>query len=590
MKYRFQWTFPIVSSPHDSSVVYAAGNRVFRSTNEGGSWEPVSPDLTRNDPTKYGPAGGPITKDNTSVEYYGTVFAFAESPLQKGLLWAGSDDGLVHVSRDGGKTWMNVTPKDLPEWSMISQIDPSPHDAGTLFVAANRYKLDDRRPFLYQTTDFGQTWKRISDGLPKGAFTRVVRQDAVRKDLLYAGTELGAFVSLDGGARWQPLRMALPGTLSFDTKEDETRGRLPIVPITDLIVKGDDVVVSTQGRSFWILDDVSPLRQAAGAVTTGDAYLFKPGPAYRFGGPPGPRRGQNPPYGAVLYYWLKAEPKDKEEVTLEILDGAGKVVRKVSSKGDDVDAPPPDDDDGPPQPPAARKLPAKAGMNRFAWDLRHADATRFKNLIMWAGNTTGPRATPGAYQVRLTVGGKSQTQPLEVRKDPRLAATQADFEAQQALALQIRDKLTETNDAIVRIRSVRDQVATAADRAKAAGQGQKVQDAAEGLKKKLTAVEEALYQTKNRSNQDPLNYPIRLNNKLSQLTGVVNSADARPTDQTVQVYQDIAGKIDVELGRLREALDKDLAAFNALVRERQVPAVAVKEKKKDDAKPGQPMP
>jgi hypothetical protein len=458
---------------------------------------------------------------------------------------------------------------------MISQIDPSPHDAGTLFVAANRYKLDDRRPFLYQTTDFGQTWKRISDGLPKGAFTRVVRQDPVRKDLLYAGTELGAFVSLDGGARWQPLRMALPGTLSFDTKEDETRGRLPIVPITDLIVKGDDVVVSTQGRSFWILDDVSPLRQAAGAVTTGDAYLFKPGPAYRFGGPPGPRRGQNPPYGAVLYYWLKAEPKDKEEVTLEILDGAGKVVRKVSSKGDDVDAPPPDDDDGPPQPPAARKLPAKAGMNRFAWDLRHADATRFKNLIMWAGNTTGPRATPGAYQVRLTVGGKSQTQPLEVRKDPRLAATQADFEAQQALALQIRDKLTETNDAIVRIRSVRDQVATAADRAKAAGQGQKVQDAAEGLKKKLTAVEEALYQTKNQSSQDPLNYPIRLNNKLAALGGAVAMGDGAPTAQAREVYRELSTHIDAELKTLKDVMATDLPAFNKLVSEEGVPAVSL---------------
>jgi photosystem II stability/assembly factor-like uncharacterized protein len=577
MKYRFQWTFPIVSSPHDPAAVYAAGNRVFRSTNDGASWEAISPDLTRNDPTKYGATGGPITKDNTSVEYYGTVFAFAESPIEKGLLWAGSDDGLVHVSRDAGKTWTNVTPKDLPEWSLISQVDPSPHDPGTMFLAANRYKLDDRRPFLYQTTDYGQTWKRISDGLPAGAFTRVVRQDSVRKDLLYAGTELGVYVSLDGGVRWQPLKMALPGTVSFDTRDDETRGRLPVVPITDLIVKDKDVVVSTQGRSFWILDDVSPLRQAKAAVTAGDAFLFKPSPAYRFGGPPGPRRGQNPPYGAVIDYWLKAEPKDKEEVTLEILDGANKLVRKISSKGEEGEPPPAgdDDDDGPPQPPAARKLPAKAGMNRFAWNLRHTDATRFKNLIMWAGNTQGPRATPGTYQVRLTVGGQTLTEPLEVRKDPRLAATQADLDAQLALSLQVRDKLTETHDAIARIRSVRDQVAAAADRAKAGGKDQKVKDAAEALKKKLTAVEEALYQTKNQSSQDPLNYPIRLNNKLAALGGAVAMGDGAPTAQAKEVYQELAGRIDVELKTLKDVLATDLPAFNKLVGEEGVPAVSL---------------
>jgi hypothetical protein len=565
-----------VASPHDPTVVYAAGNRVFRSTNEGASWEPISPDLTRNDPTKYGPTGGPITKDNTSVEYYGTVFAFAESKLAKGLLWAGSDDGLVHVSRDGGETWTNVTPKDLPEWSMVSQIDPSPHDAGTMFLAANRYKLDDRRPFLYQTTDYGQTWKRISDGLPRGAFTRVVRQDTVRKDLLYAGTELGVYVSLDGGLRWQPLKMALPGSISFDSKEDETRGRLPVVPITDLVVKDNDVVVSTQGRSFWILDDVSPLREAGSAVTAGDAYLFKPSPAYRFGGPPGPRRGQNPPAGAVVYYWLKAEPKDTEEVTLEILDGAGKLVRRISSKGEEGDAAPPaDDDDGPPQAAPPPRLPAKAGMNRFAWNLRHADATRFKNLILWAGNTLGPRAAPGTYQARLTVNGKALTQPVELRKDPRLAATQADLDAQQALSLQIRDKLTETHDAIARIRSVREQVSGAADRAKTGARDQKVKDAAEALRKKLTAVEEALYQTKNQSSQDPLNYPIRLNNKLAALGGAVGMGDAAPTAQAREVYQDLAGRIDAELKTLRDLLDTDLPAFNALVSAEGVPAVSL---------------
>jgi hypothetical protein len=399
----------------------------------------------------------------------------------------------------------------------------------------------------------------------------------VRKDLLYAGTELGAFVSLDAGGHWQPLKMAEPGTLTFDGKDDPTRGRLPVVPVTDLVVKGDDVVVATQGRSFWILDDVSPLRQATPAVTAGDAYLFKPGPAYRFGGPAGPRRGQNPPPGAIFYYWLKAEPKEKEEVTLEILDSAGKLVRKVSSRPEETEAGPDagDDDDGPPQARGPQKLPAKAGMNRFAWDLRHTDATRFKNLILWAGNTQGPRAAPGTYQVRLTVTGKAVTQPLEVRKDPRLTATQADFDAQAALGLQIRDKLTQTHDAIARIRAVRDQVTSAADRAKAKGDDQKVKDAAEALKKKLAAVEEALYQTKNQSNQDPLNYPIRLNNKLAALGNVVGQGDGAPSSQARAVYDDLAGRIDAELATLEAVLATDLPAFNALVKDEGVPAVSL---------------
>jgi photosystem II stability/assembly factor-like uncharacterized protein len=577
MKYRFQWTFPIVMSRHGAHPLYAAGNRVFRSTDEGGSWSAVSPDLTRNDATKLGPTGGPITKDNTSVEYYGTVFAFAESPLAEGLLWAGSDDGLVHVSRDAGATWTNVTPKDLPEWSMVSQLDPSPHDPGTLFLAANRYKLDDRRPFLYVTTDYGRTWRRISDGLPAGAFTRVVRQDPVRRDLLFAGTELGVYFSRDAGASWQPLRMALPGTARPDAKDDETRGRLPIVPITDLVVKGDDLVAATQGRSFWILDDIAPLRAAAPDLAGRDAFLWPPSPASRFGGPPGPRgAGRNPAYGATVHYWLKAEPKDAEEVTLEIVDASGAVVRKVSSKGDgEEEAPPAGDDDGPPTPQAVKKLPAKAGVNRFVWDLRHTDATRFKGLVLWAGNTRGPRAVPGTYEVRLTAGGRTLTEPLEVRGDPRLPATPQELGAQLALALRIRDLLTETHQAITRLRTVRDQVTDTLRRAKEKGGDERVRAAGEALCAKLTKAEEALYQTKNQSSQDPLNYPIRLNNKLAALGGVVAAGDQAPTAQAGEVFAELSGRIRAELDTLAAALATDLPAFNTLAGDEHVPAVSV---------------
>ncbi len=560
MKYRFQWTFPIVSSPHDPDTLYAAGNVLFKTTNEGQSWQTISPDLTRNDKTKLVSSGGPITQDNTSVEYYGTIFAFAESRLEKGLLWAGSDDGLVHVSRDGGQNWTNVTPKDMPEWSMVSQIDPSPHDAGTMYLAANRYKLDDYRPYAWVTTDYGQTWRRITAGLPDDAFVRVVREDPARKGQLYAGTETGVHVSFDGGARWQPLQL-----------------NLPVVPITDLVVKGDDVVVSTQGRSFWILDGVGPLRQLAADVAAADVHLFQPDPAVRFpggGGRPQPHLGQNPPTGALIYYFLKTEPKEKEEVTLEILDAEGKTIRTFSSLKDEEGAPePPAEGEGFGPPPSMRKLPAKAGTNRFVWDLRYPDAKRFKGMILWAAEMRGPVAVPGSYQVRLMAGGKTLTRPLELRPDPRLGFTAADYRKQFDLQMKIRDKVSESHDAIARIRAVREQVTAAADRAKGNSGEKEIAEAGEAFKKKLTAVEEALYQTKNQSNQDPLNFPIRLNNKLASLAGVVGGAAGPPTDQSFAVYDDLAQKIDAELQTLKTVLDQDLPAFNQLVRDKDVLAV-----------------
>ncbi len=561
MKYRFQWTFPIVISPHDPQTLYVAGNVLFKSTNEGQSWEAISPDLTRNDKTKLVSSGGPITQDNTSVEYYGTIFAFAESRLEKGLFWAGSDDGLVHVSRDAGKTWTNVTPKDMPEWSMVSQIDPSPHDAGTMHLAVNRYKLDDYRPYAWVTNDYGKTWRRIAGGLPDDGFVRVVREDPVRKGLLYAGTETGLHVSFDGGARWQPLQL-----------------NLPVVPITDLVVKDDDVVVATQGRSFWILDGIGPVRQMATEVAAGDVHLFKPDATLRFpggGGRPQPSLGQNPPTGAVIYYFLKAEPKDKEEATLEVLDAEGQVIRTFSNLKDEEGAPESSGEEGFGPPPSMRKIPAKAGLNRFVWDMRYPDAKRFKGMILWAAEMRGPLAVPGRYQARLKAGGKTLTQPFELRPDPRLATSAADYERQFDLQMKIRDKVSESHDAIGRLRGVREQVTAAVDRAKGNPDEKAITEAGEAFKKKLTTVEEALYQTKNQSNQDPLNYPIRLNNKLGSLAGVVGSAAAAPTDQAYAVYEDLSKKIDAELQTLKTVLDTDLPAFNQLVRDKNVLAVKV---------------
>ncbi|MBY0506210.1 MAG: glycosyl hydrolase [Bryobacteraceae bacterium] len=538
MRYRFQWNFPILFSPHDANLLYAAGNRLFVSRNEGQSWQPISPDLTRDDKSKQGPTGGPITRDNTSVEYYCTIFALAESNLTKGLIWTGSDDGLIHVTRDGGQKWDNVTPprEMLPEWIQINSIEASPHQPGTAYVAATMYKHDDFRPYLYKTADFGKTWKKIVNGIPDTAFTRVIREDPARRGLLYAGTETGLYVSFNDGDTWQPLQL-----------------NLPVVPITDLTVhaREKDLIVATQGRAFWVLDDLTVLHQAQDDLTAKPFHLFAPESAYRLpavggaeGRPSGPV-GQNPPSGAVVHFWLKEAPK--AEVKLEFLDAAGQLIRED-------------------------KLKAEAGLSRYVWDLRHADAKTFPGLIMWAGNVRGPRAIPGSYQVRVTADGATQTQPLVIQKDPRVATTPDEYQRQLEVSLQLRDKLSETHQAILDIREIRKQMNAVTERWKDAG----ILAAAQKLGAQLTAIEEALYQTKNRSNQDPLNYPIKLNNKLAALLSVVQSADAPPTDQSRQLQEELTSAINAQVAKLATVRQDEVPAFNKLVRDASLPAIDLK--------------
>ncbi|HEX8456867.1 MAG TPA: hypothetical protein VF656_06075 [Pyrinomonadaceae bacterium] len=589
MKYRFQWNFPILFSPHEQNTLYTAGNILFKSTNEGQSWTAISPDLTRNDKTKQGSSGGPITKDNTSVEYYDTIFTVSESPVKAGVIWTGSDDGLVHVTRDGGAKWDNVTPKGMPEWIQINSIDASPNDAATAYFAATMYKLDDFRPYLYKTNDYGKTWKKITAGIPDNAFTRVIREDPSRRGLLYAGTETGLYVSFNDGESWQTLQL-----------------NLPIVPITDLAVhKGErDLVAATQGRSFWILDDLTVLHQlmdAGGNLAKLETRLFKPEDPYRMQGggggaslPATATVGSNPPNGAVVYYYLKTKPTT--DVVLEFLDASGKTVRTFTAK---APAPQPSPAPGsaavqtpPEQPQAASgeessffaggaagaggRVTTDAGLNRFVWDMRHADAVRFPGMILWAGSVAGPRIVPGRYQVRLTADGKTYTETFEVRKDPRLSTTDADFARQLDLQLKIRDKLTDTHNAIISIREARTQINDLLKRVQGQPNFKAISDAAKTLSGKLTAVEEELYQTKNQSSQDPLNFPIRLNNKLAALGGVVSSADSAPTEQSYAVYEDLTAKIDAQLQRLDAVMKTDLPAFNALVREQNIPAVIIK--------------
>ena len=555
LKYRFNWTFPIVHSPQNPNVLYASANVLFKSVDDGQSWTPISPDLTRNDKTKQGASGGPITKDNTSIEYYDVIFAVAPSPLDSNTIWAGTDDGLVHITRDGGRTWANVTPRELPEWALISIIEASGHEAGTAYVAATRYKWDDFRPFMYKTTDYGRTWRRITSGIPDNHFIRVVREDAVRRGLLYAAGEFGAYVSFDDGAAWQSLRL-----------------NLPVVPIHDLAVKNNDLIAATHGRSFWILDDLTPLQQLTPEVAQAPRHLYKPRDVWRLrggggfggggggGGEGGQRQvGTNPPNGAVVFYYLRQAPDS--EVTLEFLDARDSLIRRFSSRPRE----------------AADSLRVATGMNRFVWNLRYPNATTFQGLIMWAGNVQGPVAPPGTYKARIKVGSWSATQSFVLKNDPRLTSTDAELQAQFALLLRIRDRLSQANDAVRRIRAVKEGLdgMTARARRMPAGAGARIAATADSLKGRLSVIEEEIYQVRNRSNQDPLNYPIRLNNKIAALGGVVASADAKPTSQAEETFAALVALLQTQLDRLRVLLETDVPAFNKMVREADVPALIV---------------
>ena len=582
LKYRFQWNFPLVFSPHDPNTLYTAANVLFKSSNEGQSWNVISPDLTRNDKSKQGSSGGPITKDNTSIEYYDTIFTVIESPLQAGTIWTGSDDGLVNITRDGGKNWSNVTPPTgiMPEWIQINSIEASPNDQATAYVAATMYKWDDYKPYLYKTNDYGKTWKKITSGIPDSAFTRVIREDPNRRGLLYAGTETGIYVSFDDGDHWQSLQF-----------------NLPVVPVTDLVIqkRERELVAATQGRSFWILDDLPMLHQlmdSGGLSAVSETHLFKPKDSYRMPGfgavqlPATATIGNNPASGVVVYYSLKTKPTG--DLQLEFLDSSGKSIRKftgraprpsgaaaASAAAGQMTTPPAEEGEG-----FGRGGPARvttdAGLNRFIWDMRYGDAVRFPGMILWAGETRGPKVPPGTYQVKLTTDGKTLTQNFEVKADPRLTTTQADYAKQLELGLKIRDKLSETNNAILQIRDVRKQVEDLLKRVKDQANFKVIDDAGTALNKNLTTIEEALYQTKNQSSQDPLNFPIRLNNKLAALGGVVDSPEAGPNAQSYVVYGEVVGQIDAQLQQLAQIMKTDVPAFNQLVREQNIPAVVVK--------------
>lgn len=508
MKYRFQWNFPILFSPHDPKMLYTASNQMHRSNNSGQSWEVFSPDLTRNDKSKLGPSGGPITKDNTSVEYYATIFTVAESPVKAGVIWTGSDDGLVHVTQDNGVSWQNVTPKDMPEWLQVNSIEASPFAAGEAYFAATGYKSGNYEPYLYKTKDYGKTWTNITSGIDPEHFTRVVRADPAKKGMLYAGTETAIYYSKDDGSSWHSLQL-----------------NLPIVPITDLAIKENNLIAATQGRSFWIIDDLTVLHQAELGIENKAFHLFKPQDSYRIDGVKrnSSTVGTNRPGGVLMYYFLKEKPK--EELKIEFFDSSNKPLRAFSTKGINGDT-----------------LKVKEGSNEFNWNLRVENAVGFDSLIMWSGNLRGPKVIPGTYKVRLTVDGQTQEETFKVLADPRYESTQAELAEQYDFLLSVRDKLTETHQTIKLIRGYRSEL----DSLKRKPRNLKT------IQTEMQEIEETLYQTKNRSGQDPLNFPIRLNNKLAHLNSVVGNGDYKPTDGAVEVRQELTEKIDVQLARFRK--------------------------------------
>jgi photosystem II stability/assembly factor-like uncharacterized protein len=554
-KYRYTWTMPIVISSHNPDVVYHTSQVVFRSTDSGHSWKEISPDLTRNDKAKQQDSGGPITKDQYSVEYYDVVFTLAESPKQAGVLWAGTDDGLIQVTRDEGKSWSNVTPKDVPEWSAISLIDASPFDAGTAYAAVDAHKLDNFHPYIFKTSDFGKTWKKIVGELPDDSYVHAVREDPGKKGLLYAGTENGVWVSFDDGGHWQALQLNLPTT-----------------PIHDLIVHNDDLVVATHGRSYWVLDSIAPLRQITAGVANEPAHLFTPSTATRARiGHRDPRRfpvGENPLEGAYIYYWLKEAPK--EPAKLEFLDAQGKTIRKFTSEAKKKE----EDKEEFDVDPEVEHIPAEAGLNRFVWDLRYEPPTKIPAAIYDNGQPAGPLALPGNFQVRLTVGGKTYTAPLEIKMDPRVKASAEDLRAQFDLLMKLRDREEEMNKAILGIRDLRNQLQSLEKRLGSAEETKTVVSNSAELRKKITAIEEDLIQVNATAQEDEANYPVKLNSKLGYLTGVADSADTAPTESEMAVLGELDKQLDVQLASWHDVLSKDLVALNESMRKSNVPSVA----------------
>ena len=544
MKYRFQWNFPIFFSPHNTKRLYTASNVLHVTMDEGQSWEIISPDLTRNDPTKLGSSGGPITQDNTSVEYYCTIFAATESYHEEGVIWTGSDDGLIHVTRDAGENWKNVTPPNMPEWMMINSIEINPFEKGGVYVAGTKYKLGDFKPYLYMTTDYGATWKEITKGIANNHFTRVVRADPERKGLLYAGTETGMYISFDNGSSWKPFQQ-----------------NLPIVPITDLAIKDNNLIAATQGRSFWIIDDLTVLHQLNPALEQRAFHLYKPMNAYRMGGGNGQTsktEGTNHPGGVLVHYFVE-DTAQSDTIRISFKEMNGELIKTYSTHFDENAN--------------ESKLNVKPGLNQFSWDMRYQGAKTFPGMILWSAATSGPKAIPGNYQVELIINNEVMQREFEITADPRKSASQADLKAQFDFLIKVRDKLSAANQGVIDIRAIEPQISDLS--AKIDTQHEDIKKLISKITTDLKRIEENLYQTQNESGQDPLNFPIRLNNKVGHLGSIMGVGDNKPTDQALRFYDEVGAEIDAELAQLEKIKTEDLDALNKMINNQKIKAIKI---------------
>jgi len=549
-KYRFQWNYPIFFSPNNPKRLYAAGNHLFVTENEGKSWEQISPDLTTNDKSKQASSGGPVTQDNTSVEYYCTIFTATESAVEANLLWTGSDDGLIHVSRDGGKSWENVTPKEAPAHIMWNCVEADPFKKGAAYFAGTRYKSDDFTPYIYKTEDYGKTWKRITNGIAPLHFTRAIRADRKKAGLLYAGTEYGMYISYDGGDNWRSFQL-----------------NLPVTPVTDLLIKNNDLIVATQGRSLYILDDLTVVQQAKADILNKQLHVFDVNPAYRMAGGGGRRNrqqggvvanaGMNPPNGAVFNYYLKTVT-DSSRLSVSIMGRDRKIIKTYSTSSKD------------------NKLDINQGMNQFAWDMNYPEAERVEGLILWNGFVRGPKAAPGEYVARFSNGTDSTEVPFTILGDPNYTTSTADYEEQVSFLLTIRDKFSELMKALKNIKDVRQQLSDFSSRNGKAVPAE-IKKQIDSINRQLTAVEEALHQTRAKSGQDVLNFPIRLDDKLASVYNAASAGNAAPSRQAKEAYAELAVLTDAELAKLKGIMGTELKKLNEMIHEARLPVIGVKE-------------
>ena len=571
---RFQWTFPVLISPHDPQTLYVTSQHVWRTRNEGASWEKISPDLTTHDPKTLTRTGGPIHGEMTGAEWYATIYAFAESPKAKGVLWAGSDDGMLHLSKNGGTTWENVTPPGYGRLTRTAHIDASPHDAATVYVAANRYQQDDFAPYLWKSADYGKTWTKIVTGIPGTAYARVVREDPVRRGLLYAGTEIGVWVSMDDGANWQPMQL-----------------NLPRVSVRDLTVHGNDLIAATHGRAFWVIDDVSPLRELTADVMKKPVHLFQPATAMLWDGGGWQRdgaAGENPPPGALVDYWLKATPVSGTSVTVQFLDARGTVIRSFAADnsadttrtaGDSIPAKKVVIDSISYY--AADSIPRlKPGTNRFFWNLRYPDAKEMRNTVIDEGSLAGPKVPPGTYTVRLIVAKDTLSKQFTVVADPRSTSTTAELTAQFDAAMRVRARLTELVERVERLEDLQTQLDARVAQTKDQPYAKQVADAAKAARVKLESVRGELYETACHVDQCTLDQPVRLYNWFITLNAQLQTGAYAPTQQHGEVFTDLSTKLDVQLKILEQIESDDITKFNAMLQGLGIPSVFVKPKVK----------